>query len=133
MLANEIDDFHLAASEANESRYFSHFAAEGVFLGTDAHERWTVDEFRAYAHPHFAKGKAWSMRSVRRTFGMAESGTTAWTSLGDLAFAHLANITRLAVSPNGQWLALVAEPQERTAVPLPAAANMRSIGSTRLR
>ena len=60
-------------------------------------------------------------------------GTTAWTSLGDLAFAHLANITRLAVSPNGQWLALVAEPQERTAVPLPAAANMRSIGSTRLR
>ncbi len=51
-------------------------------------------------------------------------GTTAWTSLGDLAFAHLANITRLAVSPNGQWLALVAEPQARTAVPLPAAANM---------
>ena len=44
-------------------------------------------------------------------------GAAEWKSLGDLAFAHLANITRLAVSPNGQWLALVAEPQARTATP----------------
>jgi hypothetical protein len=44
-------------------------------------------------------------------------GAAQWKSLGDLAFAHLANITRLAVSPNGQWLALVAEPQARTATP----------------
>ncbi len=51
-------------------------------------------------------------------------GTTEWKSLGDLAFAHLANISRLAVSPNGQWLALVAEPQVRTAMPSPLAAKM---------
>jgi hypothetical protein len=30
----------------------------------------------------------------------------------------------LAVSPNGQWLALVAEPRERTAMPSVAAARM---------
>ena len=105
MLANEIDDFHLAASEANEPRYFSHFAAEGVFLGTDAHERWTVDEFRAYAHPHFAKGKAWSMRSVRRTFGMAESGTTAWFE-EDLETKNLgpARGSGVLVLRGGRWL-----------------------------
>ena len=51
-------------------------------------------------------------------------GTTIWKPLGDLAFAHLANITRLAVSPNGQWLALVAEPQVRTANPSPGSAAM---------
>ncbi len=37
------------------------------------------------------------------------SGTAGWTSLGDLSYAHLSSITRLAVSPNGQWLAIVAE------------------------
>ncbi|WP_411280592.1 TolB family protein [Gemmatimonas sp.] len=42
-------------------------------------------------------------------------GAAAWNALGDLAFAQLTNITRLAVSPNGQWLALVAEPKARTA------------------
>jgi hypothetical protein len=56
----QLDDFHLAATQANEGRYFSHFAPEGVFLGTDPTERWTVAEFQKFAHPYFAKGKAWT-------------------------------------------------------------------------
>jgi hypothetical protein len=35
-------------------------------------------------------------------------GNTDWRPVADLGFAHLSDITRLAVSPNGQWLALVA-------------------------
>lgn len=61
-----LDDWHDAAAKADEPRYFAHFADGGVFLGTDGTERWTVPQFRAYAHPHFAKGKAWTMRSTRR-------------------------------------------------------------------
>ena len=61
-----LDDFHDAAARADEPRYFDHFADDGVFLGIDATERWDVNAFRAYAHPHFAKGKAWDMHAVRR-------------------------------------------------------------------
>ncbi len=61
-----LDDWHAAAAQANEERYFAHFAPYGVFLGTDGKERWTVAEFRAYAHPFFARGRAWSFRSTRR-------------------------------------------------------------------
>ncbi|MHC4491346.1 MAG: nuclear transport factor 2 family protein [Planctomycetota bacterium] len=57
-----LDSFHDAAAGADEERYFAHFAPEGVFLGTDARERWTVEEFRAYAHPHFANGDGWTYR-----------------------------------------------------------------------
>ena len=39
---------------------------DAVFLGTDGTERWDLTAFRAFAHPYFAKGKAWSFRSVRR-------------------------------------------------------------------
>jgi hypothetical protein len=74
--ARELDDFHDAAAKADEERYFAHFAAEGVFLGTDATERWDVPAFRAYAHPHFARGKAWSFRAARRF--IAVRGDTAW-------------------------------------------------------
>jgi hypothetical protein len=35
-------------------------------------------------------------------------GAPEWRPVADLDFAHLSDITRLAVSPNGQWLALVA-------------------------
>ena len=56
-----VDDWHDAAAKADETRYFAHFTDDGVFLGTDATERWDVPAFRKYAHPHFAKGKAWAV------------------------------------------------------------------------
>ena len=65
-VARVLDDWHAAAAAADESRYFGHFAEGAVFLGTDATERWTVEEFRRYAHPYFAKGKAWTFRAVSR-------------------------------------------------------------------
>jgi hypothetical protein len=71
-----LDDFHAAAAGADEERYFAHFAPDGVFLGTDATERWDAKAFRAYAHPYFAKGKAWSFKGVRRR--IASDGDLAW-------------------------------------------------------
>ena len=65
-VARVLDDWHDAAARADEARYFGHFAEGAVFLGTDGAERWTVPEFHAYARPHFARGKAWSFRPVRR-------------------------------------------------------------------
>jgi len=73
-----LDDFHDAADKADEARYFAHFAKQGVFLGTDATERWDVTAFRAYAHPHFAKGKAWSMRATARHLTIGEGSAIAW-------------------------------------------------------
>lgn len=73
-----LDDFHKAASEADGERYFGHFAPEGVFLGTDASERWTVEQFKAYASPHFSKGKGWTYRPGERHIQLSPSGDTAW-------------------------------------------------------
>ncbi|MHC4549590.1 MAG: nuclear transport factor 2 family protein [Planctomycetota bacterium] len=73
-----LDDFHAAAAEADEERYFAHFAPEGVFLGTDADERWTVFEFRAYAHPLFAEGRGWTYRPRDRHVTVADDGNVAW-------------------------------------------------------
>jgi hypothetical protein len=73
-----LDDFHAAAAAADGARYFGHFAADGVFLGTDATERWTVDAFRAYAKPHFDAGKGWTYRSLERHVGVDAGGAYAW-------------------------------------------------------
>ena len=83
-----LDDWHQAAAKADEARYFSHFAADAVFLGTDATERWTRDEFRAWAKPYFAKGKAWSFQATRRSISFSKDGTVAWFD-EDLATADL--------------------------------------------
>ena len=44
-------------------------------------------------------------------------GTSEWAPLADFSFAPLRNITRLAVSPSRQWLALVADAAPRTPSP----------------
>jgi len=75
-IAAVLDDWHAAAAASDEARYFGHFAEGGVFMGTDATERWTLPQFRAYSHPHFAKGKAWSLRPTRRD--IAFTGDVAW-------------------------------------------------------
>lgn len=74
--SSTLDHFHAAAASADEETYFAFFADGGVFLGTDGKERWTVPQFRAYAHPRFAAGKAWSFRSARRDLQV--HGDTAW-------------------------------------------------------
>lgn len=73
-----LDDFHAAAAAADGPRYFGHFAADGVFLGTDATERWTVDEFRAYARPHFDAGRGWTYRVTARHVAVDSGGAYAW-------------------------------------------------------
>ena len=72
-----LDDFHDAASKADEERYFALFAPDGVFLGTDATERWTVEEFRRYAHPHFSKGRGWTYAPRDRHVWIARDGRFA--------------------------------------------------------
>jgi hypothetical protein len=77
-VARELDDLHDAASRADEARYFGHFAPNAVFLGTDAKERWNMAAFRAFAHPHFAAGRGWTYKSVRRSIAFADNGMVAY-------------------------------------------------------
>lgn len=102
-IARELDDFHEAAAKADEARYFGHFAPDGVFLGTDATERWDAAAFRAYAHPYFAKGKAWSFHGVRRRIRVR--GDTAWFEEA-LETANLgpARGSGVLVFVGGRWL-----------------------------
>jgi len=74
----ELDDWHAAAARADETKYFEHFTSDAIFLGTDATERWDLAAFRAFAHPYFAKGKAWTFRALRRAIRVAADGRNAW-------------------------------------------------------
>src|SRR2546421_5711491 len=102
-IAAALDDFHDAAARADEDRYFAHFAPSGVFLGTDATERWDVTAFRAFAHPYFTRGKAWTFRATRRT--VMVRGDTAWFD-EDLATDTLgpARGSGVMVLREGRWL-----------------------------
>lgn len=73
-----LDELHDAAAKADFARYFAQFAEGGVFLGTDAGERWTVDQFKLYARPHFESGQGWAYAPVERHVAFSDSGEVAW-------------------------------------------------------
>ena len=75
-VARTLDSLHEAASKAQFDCYFLLFAHDAVFLGTDASERWTLDQFKAYTKPIFANGRGWTYRPVERHIDI--SGNHAW-------------------------------------------------------
>ena len=75
-VASVLDDFHQAAADADSARYFGYFAEGAVFFGTDLTERWSVEEFQAYAGPHFRVGRGWHYVPQEREVFL--NGDTAW-------------------------------------------------------
>jgi hypothetical protein len=73
-----LDSLHHAASKADEHRYFDLFADDAIFYGTDDAERWTKDQFRAYAHPYFTQGKGWTYTVADRHIFFSTDRRTAW-------------------------------------------------------
>lgn len=73
-----LDRLHDAAARADGEAYFATYTEDAIFIGTDASERWTMDEFRAYARPSFEAGRGWTYESVERHLRLAPSGDVAW-------------------------------------------------------
>ena len=73
-----LNTLHLAASEADGELYFSLFAEDAGFMGTDATERWSVDEFKAFAEPYFSQGRGWTYTMKDRNIFFSNDGSTAW-------------------------------------------------------
>lgn len=66
-----VDRMHQAASRADGPAYFDTFTPDARFIGTDATERWTLTQFRAYATPYFSQGKGWTYRPHDRVATLA--------------------------------------------------------------
>lgn len=69
-----LDDFHAAAAAGDWPRYFALMSEDGVFLGTDATERWTKIEFQAYA----AGRSGWKYTPQIRHVNLTPDENSAW-------------------------------------------------------
>lgn len=99
-----LNQFHQAASEAKFETYFGFFAEDGVFIGTDASERWTVKQFKDYTAPHFAKGKGWTYTSRSRNISFNKDQSVAWfDEILDSASYGTSRGTGVLVLENANW------------------------------
>ncbi len=73
-----LDDWHQAAANANQQSYFDFIANDGIYIGTDATENWTKDEFFEWSKSYFENGKAWSFTANSRNIYISENRMFAW-------------------------------------------------------
>ena len=71
-----LDGLHQDAHEGNFETYFNRYTSDAIFLGTDKTERWTIEEFKAYAKPAFADGHGWTYKVIERNW--EGEGNTKW-------------------------------------------------------
>ncbi|UII23745.1 nuclear transport factor 2 family protein [Fulvivirga ligni] len=75
-----IDNWHKAAAEADAEIFFGSIAENGIYIGTDASERWDKTSFEEFGKPYFDKGKAWDFTPYDRDLHFSADGNTAWFS-----------------------------------------------------
>ena len=71
-----LNGLHLDAHKGNFESYFDRYSTDAVFLGTDKTERWTIEEFKAYAKPVFSDGHGWTYSVIERNW--EGDGNTRW-------------------------------------------------------
>ena len=103
-IRNLLDGFHEAAAAADFDDYFRRFASNAYFLGTDASERWSVEEFKAYAKPSFDQGQGWTYEVLTRNLETREGSNTVWFDeiLMNAGFGRCRG-TGVVVLEDGDW------------------------------
>ncbi|MCB0636650.1 MAG: nuclear transport factor 2 family protein [Lewinella sp.] len=98
-----IDDWHQAAAVADADAFFGAMAPEGIYLGTDASERWLRDELREWAAFAFERESAWAFTPHdRHLYFSADERFAWWEELLDTRFG-LSRGSGVAVWRDGRW------------------------------
>jgi hypothetical protein len=119
-----LDALHAAAARADFQAYFACFAPEAVFMGTDATERWTIEEFQAYARPIFQAGRGWAYFPGARFVTFSPGLDVAW--FDEMLTSRSYGTCRgsgVLVRKDGRWLIA----QYNLSIPLPNALAPRVV------
>ncbi|MBB5210294.1 nuclear transport factor 2 family protein [Microbulbifer hydrolyticus] len=101
-IARQLDEFHQAAANADFDAYFGRFSKDGVFIGTDASERWSVEDFKQYVKPYFSQGKGWTYVPRDRTI-VVHDGVAWFDELLDNEAYGECRGSGVLVREGGQW------------------------------
>lgn len=73
-----LNNWHQSAAEAHFDGYFNAIADDGIFIGTDAKENWSKEQFKVFAKPYFERGKAWNFKVIQRNIYFSKDQKIVW-------------------------------------------------------
>jgi len=73
-----MNNWHKAAATADEAVFFGSMASDGIYIGTDATEKWERDAMREWSKKYFDRDSAWDFETIDRAFYLSDDEETAW-------------------------------------------------------
>ncbi|NNF21746.1 MAG: nuclear transport factor 2 family protein [Saprospiraceae bacterium] len=74
----KLNYWHKAAATADEDVFFGAMTEEGIYIGTDASERWMRDELKEWSKKYFERESAWAFTPTSRNIKILPSGNAAY-------------------------------------------------------
>jgi ketosteroid isomerase-like protein len=102
-LDQRMEEWHLAASNANFESYFGFMSDDFIFLGTAPGERWAKDKFAEFSKPYFDKGKAWDFKATNRKWEFSANGKVVWFDEDLDTWMRGCRGTGVLVKKKGKW------------------------------
>ena len=73
-----LNEWHKSAATSSHAAYIGSMAKGGVYIGTDASEHWTTQEFSEWSKPYFDQKRGWNLVSLNRHIYLGADKKTAW-------------------------------------------------------
>jgi hypothetical protein len=77
-IMNLMEQWHADAATANLDAYIGLMDSSCHYIGTDANENWSRDDFAAFCKPYFDKKTTWDFKTLERKVTLNTAGNTAW-------------------------------------------------------
>ncbi len=75
---NLMDRWHHAAAVADEDVFFGAMTPDGIYIGTDASERWRTNEMKEWSKEYFDRESAWNFIPKERNITFNNDETIGW-------------------------------------------------------
>lgn len=98
-----INQWHHAAATADAEGFFGRMTPDGIYIGTDATERWLRDELRTWAKPYFERESAWTFIPVSRNITVAPGSQLAWFDELLDTWMGTCRSTGIMIQEDGEW------------------------------
>lgn len=98
-----VDDWHKAAATADADAFFGAMSPDGIYIGTDASERWLRDELREWAAFAFEREVAWDFKTIEREVYFSRDGQYAWWEEKLDTWMGVCRGSGVVEQQNGEW------------------------------
>ena len=98
-----LEQWHQDVATFKYKAYFDKMTQDAIFVGTDASEVWSKQEFQTFCKPFFDKKSTWNFKPIKRNVYLDKKEKTAWFDETLDTWMGVCRGSGVLAKQNNQW------------------------------